>query len=129
MESHKKRKKMKKEIILFIFITSLSSCNYFFQLNSDKDLTDKINSEFLKENKPIDLTKITDFEWDNYIILMPYSSPERVGKKYNLDLSNISKYEAIDDSKTILVFIKNKKSIKICAVRAKFSENKLLKIE
>ena len=129
MESRKKRKKMKKEIILFIFITTLSSCNYFFQLNSDKDLTDKINSEFLKENKPIDLTKITDFEWDNYIILMPYSSPERVEKKYNLDLSNISKYETIDDSKTILVFIRNKKSIKICAVRAKFSENQLLKIE
>lgn len=118
-----------KKIILLIFITTLFSCNSFFQLSSDKDLTDKINSEYLKEKKPIDLTKITDFEWDNYIILFPYSIPEEVGKKYNVDLSNISEYETADDSKTILVFIKNKKSIKICAVRARFSENKLLKIE
>ena len=118
-----------KKIILLIFIAILSSCNSFFQLNSDKELTYKINSEYLKENKPIDLTKITDFEWDNYIILTPYSIPEEVEKKYNVDLSNISQYETVDDSKTILVFIKNKKSIKICTVRAAFSENKLLKIE
>jgi hypothetical protein len=118
-----------KKIILLIFITTLSSCNSFFQLSSDKELTDKINSEYLKEKKPIDLTKITDFEWDNYIILFPYSIPEEEGKNYNIDLSNISQYETADDSQRILVFIKNKKSIKICAVQAEFSENKLLKIE
>ena len=118
-----------KKIILLIFIITLSSCNSIFQLGSDKDLTDKINSAYLKDKKPIDLVKITDFEWDNYIILHPYSIPEEVEKKYNVDLSNLSEYVTYDDSKTILVFIKNKKSIKICAVRAEFSENKLLKIE
>ncbi len=70
-----------KKIILLILIATLSSCNSFFQLSSDKDLTGKINSEYLKVKKPIDLTKITDFEWDNYIILIPYSIPEEVGKK------------------------------------------------
>lgn len=120
-----------KKIILFIFIASFTSCNSFFQLNSDKELTEKINSEYLKEKKPIDLTKITDFEWDNYIVIGPYQIPEEVGKKYNIDLSNISEYETADDSKNLLVFIKNKKSIKICLVkgRTKFIENKLLKID
>ncbi|WP_035679178.1 hypothetical protein [Flavobacterium limnosediminis] len=120
-----------KKIILLIFIVTLTSCDSFFQLSFDQDLTDRINSEYLKEKKPIDLNKITDFEWDNYIIIGPYSIPEEIGKKYNIDLSNISKYAAADDSKLILVFIKNKKSIKICQIkyRVEFNENKLLKIE
>jgi hypothetical protein len=118
-----------KKLILFVLIGIFASCNNFFQLSSDKELTEKINEEYLNEKKPIDLTKITDFEWDNYIILYPYSIPAEEGKKYNIDLSNISEYETADDSKRILVFIKNKKSIKICAVRAEFNENKLLKIE
>jgi hypothetical protein len=58
-----------KKLIIIIFIGIFSSCNYFFELSSDKDLTEKINTKYLNERKPIDLTKITDFEWDNYIIL------------------------------------------------------------
>ena len=127
----KKNENKMKIIILFILILSFTSCNSFFQLNSDKELTEKINSEYLKEKKPIDLTKITDFEWDNYIVIGPYKIREEVEKKYNIDLSNISKYETADDSKNLLVLIKNKKSIKICLVKVetKFIENKLLKIE
>jgi hypothetical protein len=116
-----------KKIILLIFITSLTSCNSFFQLSTDKELSKKINLEYLKEKKPIDLTKITDFDWDNYIVIGPYQIPEEIGEKYNIDLSNISKYQTSDDSISTLVFIKNKKSIKICAVQAEFKENKLLK--
>jgi hypothetical protein len=118
-----------KKIILFIFIATFTSCNSFFQLSEDKQLTEKINLEYLKEKKPIDLTKITDFKWDNYIVIGPYQIPQEVGKKYKLDLSNISEYETADDSKSLLIFLKNKKSMKICAVRAKFRENKLLKIK
>lgn len=118
-----------KKIILIIFIVSLSSCNSFFQLSIDKELTEKINSEYLKEKKPIDLTKITDFEWDNYIVIGHYQIPNDIGGKYNIDLSNISKYASADDSRNLLVFIKNNKSIKICAIQAEFTENKLLKIE
>jgi len=118
-----------KKIILFIVIASFTSCNSFLQLSSDEELSEKINLEYLKEKKPIELTKVTNFKWDNYIVMGPYQIPNEVGKKYNLDLSNISEYETADDSKTTLVFIKNKKSIKICDVRAKFSTNKLLIIE
>jgi len=119
-----------KKIFLIILIVTLTSCDSFFQLNFDKDLTDKINSEYLKEKKPIDLDNLTDFEWDNYIIIYPYSIPEEIEKKYKLDLSNLSEYVAVDDSKLVLVFIKNKKSIKICQIkyRVEFNEKKLLKI-
>lgn len=118
-----------KRIILLLVITSFTSCNFFSQLSSDTELTEKINSEYLKERKPIDLTKLTDFEWDNYLVIGPYQIREEVEKKYNLDLSNISEYATADDSKKLLVFIKNKKSVKICSIRAAFSDNKLLKSE
>ena len=72
-----------KKIFLIIFIVTLTSCDSFFQLNFDSDLTDKINSEYLKEKKPVDLDNLTDFEWDNYIIIYPYSIPEEIGKKQN----------------------------------------------
>lgn len=119
-----------KKTFLIIFIVSLTSCESFFQLNFDRDLTHKIKSEYLKEKKPIDLDNLTDFEWDNYFIIYPYSIPEEIEKKYKIDLSNLSEYVAIDDSKLVLVFIKNKKSIKICEIKyqVEFTENKKLKI-
>jgi hypothetical protein len=119
-----------KKIILLIFITSLTSCAFFFQLSSDKELTEKINSEYEKEQKPIDLSKLTNFDWDNYIVIGCYENVEQVGKKYKIDLSNISE-NAISSSDwfILLVFIKDKKSIKICEVKmeTRFNENKLLK--
>ncbi|RTZ01242.1 hypothetical protein EKM02_06830 [Flavobacterium sp. RSP49] len=120
-----------RKIILFLFIATFIACNSFFELSFDEVLTSKINLQYLKQKKPIDLTKITDFEWDNYIIIGPYSVPEEVGKEYNIDLSNISEYVTADDSKSLLVFIKNKKSIKICQIKGQVEirENKLLKIE
>ncbi|WP_396153459.1 hypothetical protein [Flavobacterium sp.] len=119
-----------KKIFLIISIVTLTSCDSFFELNFDRELTDKIHSKYLKEKKPIDLNNLTDFEWDSYFIIYPYSIPEEIEKKYKIDLSNLSEYVAVDDSKRVLVFIKNKKSIKICQIkyRVEFTENKLLKI-
>ena len=119
-----------KKILIFIFIATLTSCNFFFQLSSDKELTEKINSEYSKNKKPIDLTRITNFDWDNYIVIGCYQDVEQVGKKYNIDLSNISENGIrSSDWFILLVFIKDKKSIKICEVKmdTKFTENKLLK--
>ncbi|WP_438967244.1 hypothetical protein [Flavobacterium sp.] len=119
-----------KKIILIIFIDTFTSCNFFFQLQSDKELTEKINSEYLKERKPINLSKLTDFDWDNYIVIGCYQNVEQVGEQYKIDLSNISG-NAISSSDwfILLVFIKDKKAIKICEVKmdTKFDEHKLLK--
>lgn len=109
----------------------LSSCHFFNQLSFDENLSSKINLHYNKENKPVDLIRITDFEWDNYIIINCYQIPDKVGEKYNIDLSNISKYETSDDSKFLLVFIKNKKAIKICKVKSntEFTKTNILKIK
>lgn len=109
----------------------LSSCHFFNQLSFDENLTSKVNLQYSKENEPVDLIKITDFEWDNYIIISSYQIPDKVGEKYNIDLSNISKYATSDDSKFLLVFIKNKKAIKICKVKSntEFTKTNILKIK
>lgn len=120
---------MRKKILLTFIIATLTSCS-FFQLRCDKELTEKINSKYLKEKKSIDLTKITTFNWDSYIVIGCYEDVEQVGKRYNIDLANISENGiSSSDWFILLVFIKNKKSIKICEVKidTKFTANKLLK--
>ncbi|MFV8377933.1 hypothetical protein [Flavobacterium sp. LB3R33] len=120
-----------KKFIAISVILIFSSCHSFNQLSFDEDLTTKINLQYKTEKKPIDLTEITDFEWDNYIVIGCYQIPEQVGKKYNIDLSNISEYATANDWNSLLVFIKSKKSIKICDVKrsTEFSEKKLLKVK
>ena len=106
---------MKKFLILLTLLNTCS-CDYLRELNFDKDLANKINLSFKKERKAIDLPSFTDFEWDNFIVLGCYQVPDSVGQKYKIDLSNISEYATINDSKNVLVFIKNKKSINICEI-------------
>lgn len=103
-----------KKIISFIVIKSLVSCTSFFQLSLDEELTKKITVEYLREKKPVDLNKITDFDWDNYLIITEYQTPRELSKNYNVDLSNISQNISAHMMCNTLVFIKNKKSIKIC---------------
>ena len=106
---------MKKYISISIVLI-LSSCHFSNQLSFDEDLASKINLQYSKEREPVDLIKITDFEWDNYVIVGPYQIPKDIEKEYNIDLSNISEYATADDSKCLLVFIKNKKATKICKI-------------
>lgn len=70
-------------------ILILSSCHLFNELRFDDDLTSKINLQYNRKKEPVDLLKITDFEWDNYIIIGCYQIPQKVGEKYKIDLSNI----------------------------------------
>lgn len=123
--------KFMKKIILFICITSFTACDTFFQLNPDKELAEKIKLEYVREKKPVDLMKVTNFDWDNYLLMFAYEVPEQVGKNYKVDLSNISEYITADESKYILVFLKNKKAVKICVFRGGvgFNKNKKLKME
>ena len=118
--------------MLFFIVISLNSCTYFTQLSSDSCLTEIINSKSLVSKKPIDLVKIAKFDWDNYIIIGCYQPVKIFGEKNNLDLSNI--YEnsiEYEDSFLLLVFLKNKKSIKICEINRgiQFTKNKLLRVE
>ena len=103
-----------KKIIVLLFIISFISCDSFFQLSPDKELAKKIKLEYLKEKKPVDLKKITDFDWDNYLIIHVYEVPSYIGKKHEVDLSNMPEHGACDEGQFTLVFIRNRKAIKFC---------------
>ncbi|MBC7494455.1 MAG: hypothetical protein H7221_05550 [Flavobacterium sp.] len=121
-----------KKITFFFIFWILVSCKYFNQIKSDEELTTKIEKEIsnAKKSDSIDLQKLTNFEWNSYLILGPYSTIEIEQEKYNVDLSNISENGIeMTDYYYLLVFIKNKKSIKICELKkyGKFDQKKKLK--
>lgn len=100
-----------------IIILTMISCKT--QLKSDKELTNKIESIYKKNKKPVDLSEITDFEWDSYFLVGPYTPIEQIEHSSDLDLDNIQNNGiTFSDSIILLVFIKNKKSIKICELKA-----------
>jgi hypothetical protein len=105
---------MKKIVLLLLLIMNLLSCQYLSQLNSDKELTKTIETKIKGNPMKIDLTKINNLDYDKLLILEPYSNIEKTQKELNIDLSNISENQIhSSDGINLLVFLKNKKSIKI----------------
>jgi hypothetical protein len=101
---------MKKIIISLLTLMILTSC----QLNSDKELTKIIETQIKENSQKIDLSKIEALDYDELIILEPYSNIEKIQTELNLDLSNISKNQIYhSDFINLVVFLKKNKSIKI----------------
>lgn len=108
---------MRKLIIIGTIFLTFFSCQYLNQLNSDNSLTEKIESKFKSESEIIDLNNLSEFDWDNLLILGPYSVIDNIEKELNLDLENIRENGIeYDDSINLLVFLKNGKSVKISEV-------------
>ncbi len=96
-----------------IFLT-IFSCQYLNPLHSDKALTEKIEEEIRTNPGIVDLSKLADFEWDNMLILGPYSEIDKVETELNIDLENIRENGIeYDDRINLMIFLKDKKSIKI----------------
>ncbi|PKH50819.1 hypothetical protein CXF68_09020 [Tenacibaculum sp. Bg11-29] len=108
---------MKKLIGIGVIILTLFSCQYLNSLYSDNTLTEKIEAEFKSDSEIIYLTKLNSFEWNELLILGPYSIVESIEKELNLDLGNIRETEIeYSDSINLLVFLKDGKSVKISEV-------------
>ena len=108
---------MSKLIGIGIFVLTLFSCQYLNPLHSDKPLTEKIEAAFMSESEIIDLSQLNSFEWDQLLILGPYSVVDNFEKELNLDLENIRENGIeYDDSINLLIFLKKGKAIKISEV-------------
>ncbi len=108
---------MKRKIVICILFLSIS-CQYIFQLENDENLNKKILKELYSERGVSDFSKITDFEWDNLIILGPYCIIDQVETNLNLNLTNIRQNGIRhSDSYDLIVFLKNKKSVKIVELK------------
>ena len=101
-------------IILVTLTSFLCSC----QLKSDKSLSEKVEVKFEAEGETIDLSDLSDFEWDNILILGPYSNIQRIENELKLDLSNIKENGIqYNDSFNLIVFLNDNESVKIIELR------------
>lgn len=108
---------MRKLIEIVIIFLTLFSCQNLNQLSSDKTLTEKIEEEFKSEMEIIDLTELNSFDWNELLILGPYSVIDSIEKELNLDLENIRENGIeYSDSINLLIFLKDGKSVKISEV-------------
>jgi len=115
--SCKQFEEMKRLIGIGIIFLTLFSCQYLNPLHSDNTLTEKIETEFKSDSEIIDLTKLNSFEWNELLILGPYSVIDNVEKERNLDLENIRENGIeYSDSINLLIFLKDGKSVKISEV-------------
>lgn len=108
---------MKKLIGIGIIFLTLFSCQYLNPLHSNNTLTEKIEAEFNSDLEIIDLTELNSFEWNELLVLGPYSVIDNVEKELNLDLENIRENGIeYSDSINLLIFLKDGKSVKISEV-------------
>ena len=120
-----------KKLIAILSILILNSCGYFNQLDPDKDLPQIVETE-LKENQEIDFEKVTDFLWDSMIFMSPYSNIKRVKDSLDLDLRNIRGNGIQNtDFYSLVIFLKDKKSVKIIELNRQFSyqNNELIPVQ
>ena len=122
---------MKKTIGMGILFLSIISCGYLFQLENNEKLAEEIETELNSENGAVDFAKMTDFDWDSLIILGPYTTVENVEKEFDLNLANIRQNGIhYSDYYDLVVFIKDKKSVKIVELNRRLSsQRKIIKKE
>ena len=107
----------KKIISLTALSLSLYSCQYFNSLSSEPSLNHKIEMAFKVDSEIIDVSNFNSFDWDQLLILGPYTVIENSEKILHLNLENIRKHAiTYDDSINLFVFIKNGESVKIAEV-------------
>lgn len=100
-----------------IIILTLFSCQYLTHLSSDNTITEKIEYLFNSNSRKFDLSEINNFDWNELLILGPYSEIENIEKELNLDLKNIRENRIeYSDTINLLIFLKNGKSVKISEV-------------
>lgn len=109
-----------KKILLGISISLiLIACT----LHDDYILTSNIAGEIML-NKELDLTKLNKFEWDSLIILRPYSDPQKIANELSLNLSNVGGEIKGDDGYNLIIFLKDKKAVKISKLDRRYGDFK-----
>lgn len=119
----------KKIISLTALSLSLYSCQYFNSLSSEPSLNHKIEMAFKVDSEIIDVSNFISFDWDQLLILGPYTIIENSEKILHLNLENIRKHAiTYDDSINLFVFIKNGKSVRITEISRRVGDFKDLNI-
>jgi|GEM_PF-1513250 len=101
-------RKLKKLLIILMSIVILSAFvfwkyMYYPKIAEDIKLNEKIKSTVSTSNT-IDFRDITDFDWDNMIIIPPYGIPKDILKEHNIKRANINRSIEVSDSINMIIF-------------------------
>ena len=118
-------KQSMKTRILILILFGLISCQDS-QLEADQALQEKVENEIRNKSK-VNFAEHTDFEWDQMIAIGPYSQVDQIADSLDLDLGNI-KNNGIrhSDYYTLVVFLNNKKSVRIIEPTKRFDRSGLI---
>ena len=77
--------------------------------DNDKILLDI--KQKIQQSEYVDFSKIVDGEWDNIILITPYTSKSEIKDKYGIDANRISDFSIEYREYLVLIIFCNEKSI------------------
>ena len=121
------------KIIWLLASTTVVACKQETRLKADNELKKSIEKKIISQQSSVDLTKLTDFEWDSLLILTPYLNYKQIEDQFAINLSQIkhSNIESRDDISQV-IFFKDRKPVRMVEYPrypGDFSANKVEFIE
>ena len=95
---------------LFILII-LAIVFYSFYMIDDNDKILLDIKQKIQQSEYVDFSKIVDGEWDNIILITPYTSKSEIKDKYGIDANRISDFSIEYREDLVLIIFCNEKSI------------------
>lgn len=95
---------------LFILII-LAIMFYSFYMIDDNDKILLDIKQKIQQSEYVDFSKIVDGEWDNIILITPYTSKSEIKDKYGIDANRISDFSIEYREDLVLIIFCNEKSI------------------
>jgi hypothetical protein len=94
---------------ILVMALLVTGCKNAEQLKENKQLSLKIESVLNKKDFDVlDLTKISDKDWDSVCIIPPYATNDYVEKQIGFIWKGLDDTERGNDGISLLLFIKNK---------------------
>ncbi|KXX70805.1 hypothetical protein [Flammeovirga sp. SJP92] len=102
---------MKANHLLSILLSALLfSCG----LSNDQQLEEKLRQEITSGKKTIEFEKLTNFEWENLLILGPYSQIKNIEKELDVDLCEIEHFNVqTRDDVNLIVFMVGRQPVNV----------------
>lgn len=80
----------------------------FYKINENDTLRSNIKQE-VQKNEYVELSEIVDGDWDNIIIVNPYTDKAEINNKYGIAVNRISDFSvAHRDDRVLIIFCKGK---------------------
>ena len=93
--------------MIFLILTILVVVLYnFYKINESDTILSNIKQE-VQRNEYVDFSKIVDGDWDNIILISPYTDKAKIKKKYGIDANRISDFSvAYREDRVLILFCK-----------------------